>query len=137
MADQTGIDGLIQFVLEQHVTQHGTEPTPRTEGNQEVESKDKSWDRMTRYGDDVPHAFIQWKGTDVCMDFYCSCGGYGHIDGMFVYYIKCADCGQVYASPAYMSNFVPLLEGEEPDHEPFVAYDDSDEWGSKCLPTTK
>ena len=29
--------------------------------------------------------FIQWKGTDVCMDFHCKCGAHLHIDGMFVY----------------------------------------------------
>jgi hypothetical protein len=120
MATPDEVDRLTQVGLE-------APPNPLPRGG-----SNKSWDRQTQYGDDVTHAFIQWKGTDVCMDFYCSCGGYGHIDGMFAYYVKCADCGQVYASPAHISNFVPLLEGEEPDHEPFVAYDDSDEWGSKC-----
>jgi hypothetical protein len=42
----------------------------------------------------VPHAFIQWKGTDVCMDFRCPCGGGGHLDGWFAYVVECPDCGR-------------------------------------------
>lgn len=40
--------------------------------------------------------FIQWKGTDLCMDFSCECGEHNHYDGYFAYYVKCAGCGQVY-----------------------------------------
>lgn len=36
--------------------------------------------------------FIQWKGTDLCMDFYCPCGGGGHLDAAFAYYVQCPDC---------------------------------------------
>jgi hypothetical protein len=44
--------------------------------------------------------FIQWKGTQVCLDFYCSCGGAGgHFDGWFCYYIKCPDCNTIYKLP--------------------------------------
>lgn len=43
-----------------------------------------------------PHVWIQWKGTDVCMDVYCECGTHGHIDGDFTYSVKCADCGRAY-----------------------------------------
>lgn len=39
---------------------------------------------------------IQWKGTDVCLDFYCPCGTQGHFDGDFAYFIHCPDCGTVY-----------------------------------------
>lgn len=31
-----------------------------------------------------PYAFIQWKGTDVCMDFHCECGAHCHFDGSYV-----------------------------------------------------
>jgi len=41
------------------------------------------------------HGWIQWKGTDVCMDVYCECGYHGHVDCDFAYYIKCP-CGRVY-----------------------------------------
>jgi len=40
--------------------------------------------------------FIQWKGTDLCMDFHCECGTHNHYDGFFAYYVKCSGCGQVY-----------------------------------------
>jgi len=40
--------------------------------------------------------FIQWKGTDVCIDFLCPCGGEGHFDGDFAYFIRCPSCRAVY-----------------------------------------
>lgn len=46
---------------------------------------------------------IQRKGTDVCMDIYCSCGQQSHFDGMFAYAVKCPACGAVYDLPAGFS----------------------------------
>lgn len=43
-----------------------------------------------------PWTFIQWKGTNLCMDLRCTCGTHSHYDGYYMYYIRCADCGQVY-----------------------------------------
>lgn len=43
-----------------------------------------------------PHGFIQWKGTDVCMDIHCKCGHLSHIDGEYAYNVKCPKCGTVY-----------------------------------------
>lgn len=40
--------------------------------------------------------FIQWKGTDVCLDFYCPCGTHGHFDGYFAYAVRCPECGAVF-----------------------------------------
>lgn len=40
--------------------------------------------------------FIQWKGTEVCLDFHCPCGHHGHFDGGFAYYVECPSCGAVY-----------------------------------------
>ena len=45
---------------------------------------------------DMPNTFVQWKGTDVCMDFECKCGAGLHIDAMFVYSIECGHCHRVY-----------------------------------------
>ena len=42
--------------------------------------------------------WMQWKGTDVCMDLCCSCGTRSHIDGMFGYNVQCPSCGQCYAA---------------------------------------
>jgi len=41
--------------------------------------------------------FIQWKGTDVCMDFHCECGHHNHYDDYFAYVVKCRECGNLYA----------------------------------------
>ncbi len=51
-----------------------------------------------------PHGFIQWKGTSVCLDFYCSCGHHSHIDGEFVYAVRCR-CGKTYAVNPHVSLF--------------------------------
>lgn len=32
-----------------------------------------------------PYAFIQWKGTDVCMDFHCECGAHCHFNSDFAF----------------------------------------------------
>lgn len=54
-------------------------------------------ERETKPEQGAPHLWIQWKGSDICADFNCSCGGGGHIDrAAFMYYVKCLDCGQIY-----------------------------------------
>lgn len=45
--------------------------------------------------------FIQWKGTDVCLDFHCPCQPVeaafsSHFDGYGAYYVRCTECGAVY-----------------------------------------
>jgi hypothetical protein len=48
----------------------------------------------------APHpgmAFIQWKGTDVCMDLHCpACQHHNHYDGDFCYFVQCAKCKTVF-----------------------------------------
>lgn len=44
--------------------------------------------------------FIQWKGTDVCLDYYCECGEQSHFDGYFAYRLKCPYCGLETIMPA-------------------------------------
>lgn len=56
-----------------------------------------------------PHAFIQWKGTEACLDFICTCGRSRHYDEMFLYSITC-DCGLVWWMP---SQLAPTLEVPE------------------------
>lgn len=46
--------------------------------------------------------FIQYKNTDICMDFYCECGAHGHFDGYFAYTVKCAHCGTVWEMPSML-----------------------------------
>ncbi len=50
----------------------------------------------------APNAFIQWKGTDVCMDFHCECGARHHIDASFVYAVKCHECGAIWEMPSHL-----------------------------------
>jgi ribosomal protein S27E len=60
---------------------------------------------LTDLSDDFPFVrpegseadmFIQWKGTEVCMDFRCPCGAEGHVDASFAYYVRCHGCGAIY-----------------------------------------
>jgi hypothetical protein len=46
-----------------------------------------------------PQVFVQWKNTEVCLDFRCPCGYEGHFDGMFAYGLRCARCGAEWAMP--------------------------------------
>jgi len=53
-----------------------------------------------------PHGWVQWKGTDVCMDVHCSCGCHFHIDAEFVYFVECPACNKVYE----VNGHVELIE---------------------------
>lgn len=54
---------------------------------------DKSRDAdLAMIGEEPPSAYIQWKGTDVCMDVYCECGCSCHVHGEFVYMYRCPNC---------------------------------------------
>jgi hypothetical protein len=46
-----------------------------------------------------PRAFVQWKGTDVCMDFHCDCGADCHFDGYFAYVVECPHCHSQWQMP--------------------------------------
>jgi len=45
-------------------------------------------------------AFVQWKGTDICCDFTCTCGLTAHLDEEFMYYVRCSSCGAIWESPS-------------------------------------
>lgn len=70
------------------------------------------------YGDELghkeisgPQIFIQWKGTDVCLDFHCECGAHHHVDADFVYALQCGSCGRFYDMP----NTIALKPIEQPN----------------------
>lgn len=74
----------------------------------------RAFDRCERADADVksgPHAWIQWKGTRVCMDFWCACGKSSHVDDDFTYYVRCPHCGQIYAMCANV-RAIPLTQAE-------------------------
>ena len=61
-----------------------------------------------------PHGWIQWKGTDVCLDFYCKCGVNLHFDTYFLYFVKCGHCKTCYM----MNGHVEAIELEkEPEYK--------------------
>jgi hypothetical protein len=70
----------------------------------------------TRHRIDGPHGWIQWKGTDVCMDIHCACGHHGHIDAEFVYMVRCPVCKVSY----YVSPYVHLDQVEVDPDDGFV-----------------
>ena len=60
-----------------------------------VKTDKEAWDIQEKFSNQS-HGWIQWKGTNVCMDIHCKCGAFGHIDIDFAYYVKCHHCGRVY-----------------------------------------
>jgi hypothetical protein len=44
----------------------------------------------------APKGFLQWKGTDACLDFHCVCGESIHFDALFLYSIQCPYCERIY-----------------------------------------
>ena len=71
--------------------------------------------------------FIQWKGTDVCIDLRCDCGHTPHFDGYFLYYWKCANCGQVWE----MASEVPMKKVDEGN--PQVTQEPEKDWYEKSM----
>ena len=77
-------------------------------GHKKALNSDEAW-KIQETHKGKPHAWIQWKGTDVCMDVYCKCGGQFHIDTMFAYHVKCLVCGTVYMCNGH----IELIELEQ------------------------
>ncbi len=69
------------------------------------------WKRQEATKPEGPHGWIQWKGTNVCMDVHCSCGAQGHIDAEFAYKYKCAACGTLFDIAGYV-RLIPVPESE-------------------------
>jgi hypothetical protein len=59
------------------------------------------------------HGWIQWKGTNVCIDLHCKCGAHMHFDGDFLYHFSCPHCGRKYA----LGQNVALIELTEDEAE--------------------
>jgi hypothetical protein len=62
-----------------------------------------------------PHGWVQWKGTEVCIDIHCDCGERGHYDGDFAYAVRCRNCGKIWA----LGQCVKLLPLTEKQAEGF------------------
>jgi hypothetical protein len=66
---------------------------------------------------------VQWKGTDVCLDFVCSCGQEGHFDGYGAYALKCPKCESVFEMPMHWS----ITSGQVELHKPVLIKRDEDQ----------
>ena len=72
--------------------------------------------------DNKPYGWIQWKGTNVCMDVYCKCGEHLHVDADFCYAVKCVKCKQIYE----LSCYIEMNPVDSVDHECVRLATDSD-----------
>lgn len=78
-------------------------------------------------GDTPPSAFLQWKGTDVCLDFHCECGWGGHFDGFFAYVIRCGGCERLWQMPTTVPLRPDRRDGESCIVDP-ISHEEL--WGS-------
>lgn len=73
--------------------------------HKKAKNHDEAWELQETFKD-KPHGWIQWKGTDVCMDIHCSCGALTHIDDDFCYVIQCPECKRVW----FVNGHIELVE---------------------------
>lgn len=66
---------------------------------------------------DRPHGWLQWKGTDACIDLHCACGAHIHFDGSFLYYWRCPYCSRVWE----MGTHIPMYEVPEDRQAELIA----------------
>lgn len=81
-----------------------------------AKNTEEAW-KLQDTQDGNPHGWIQWKGTDVCMDVHCVCGYMSHIDADFLYIVKCPDCGREY----FCNGHIELIELENQNDNAQVA----------------
>lgn len=75
--------------------------------------------------DDIqrPSLNVQYKGTSLCADFWCTCGKQGHIDDDFCYAIECGFCGSVWVLPTTL-RLIPIdMADFKPDPAVYVQMD--------------
>ncbi len=56
------------------------------------------------------YGWIQWKGTDVCVDLHCACGEQTHYDGDFLYYWVCPYCDRLWEMGTHISRYEVATE---------------------------
>jgi len=76
-----------------------------------AKDEEEAWNIAEKY-ENKPHGWVQWKGTEVCMDFHCSCGFQGHIDGSNIYFVQCSKCGRKY----FCNGHIELVQVEKVIH---------------------
>lgn len=62
--------------------------------------------------------FIQWKDTDLCMNFVCpNCGERSHFDGFFIYAVRCWSCKKVYRMPTEIKSLLVEMTSQDQAEE--------------------
>ncbi|WVX88162.1 hypothetical protein SEA_LITNINMCQUEEN_106 [Gordonia phage LitninMcQueen] len=61
----------------------------------------------------MSEVFIQYKGTDICLDFRCECGAECHFDGYNANAMKCPRCKTVWLLPSVL----PLIKADDLDED--------------------
>lgn len=82
-----------------------------------VKTERDAWNAQETF-ENQPGGWIQWKGTDVCIDIHCECGEHSHYDGDFMYGIQCPYCERKY----FANGHIQLIEVEEWDRSYKVAF---------------
>lgn len=59
-----------------------------------------------------PYTFVQYKNTDICLDFYCKCGAQLHYDGYFAYVLQCPHCNVKWEMPCHV---IPRVSQRDDD----------------------
>lgn len=78
-----------------------------------AKNRDEAFDMGVRYNAE-PHGWIQFKGTELCMDVHCKCGELTHVDGSYIYMVECGKCGTKYAINGHVQ-FIEIEEVPEKD----------------------
>jgi hypothetical protein len=97
-----------------------------------IEAGFKGTDGATPTGWVQPSAFIQWKGTDVCMDFHCECGAFCHFDGDFCYVVQCPHCNTKWEMPFMV--YPRKVTSETFSHDPKMLAADEDHCDAQGSP---
>jgi len=71
----------------------------------------EAWELQETYKN-KPHGWIQWKGTNVCMDVHCKCGYHSHIDVDFAYAVECPNCQTIYMTNGHIELIEVLDSGD-------------------------
>lgn len=94
----------------------------------------KDWPHEAiEYDKEIPvegeaHGWIQWKGTNVCMDIRCPCGHRSHVDADFLYFFRCPKCQTTYAVGATVRLYKMDPEHKESKNPDVHTVELEDEW---------
>lgn len=81
-------------------------------------ARDRRYARLEQYRapSGAASGWLQWKGTDACIDITCVCGANQHLDAEFLYTWRCPACKTLYdLSPHVRMEPVPADDDDDPN----------------------